>query len=99
MTKQEFLVRYNVLAEFWEKTFKLGEALNELLMEGGIIILGEDLQSSYIDMLAEQSGIDSDSIGWLLYEGGGQAWADEDAEPQLIDTPEALWDFYKNDTK
>lgn len=90
-------MRYNVLAEFWERTYKLGEALNELLMEGGIVIIGEELQSSYISMLAEQSGIDSDTIGWLLYEGGGKIWASEDdPDPKLIETPEALWDFYKS---
>ena len=89
-------MRYNVLAEFWERTYTLGEALNGLLMEGGIVIIGEELQSSYIAMLAEQSGIDSDTIGWLLYEGGGKVWENEDSEPQFIETPEALWDFYKS---
>ncbi len=97
ISKREFIERYEVVERFWKQAQELGDALNRLLLEGGAVITyGDELMIAYIDTLAEDSGIDKDTIGWLLFEGGGQMWQDEnDTNPRNVITAEDLWEFYK----
>lgn len=96
MTKQEFCTLYEKAQRFWQNSMQLADALNTHLLDGGAIItFGDELLNGYIKLVAEMSGIDADTIGWLLFEGGGDCWHPNDETKYTVTTPEELWDFYK----
>lgn len=97
MTKSEFVERYNVAQEYHQSCIALGDALHQSLLNGySVVCFGDKLLNTYIEMLAEQSGIATDWIGWLMFEGGGKCGYDDQQE-WLVLTPEDLWEFLKQE--
>lgn len=99
MNRQEFIEKFEVAQNFYKNSIELCEALHKSLLDGhSVVSFGSTLLNSYLSMLAESSGIDADTLGWLLFEGGGNCYKFNDRNtPYLVITPADLWDFYKND--
>ena len=99
MDKNEFIEKFERVQDYYRKCVALGDALHDTLLNGtSVVCLGDTLCEAYLEMLAELSQIDFDTLNWLLYEGGGNCYKDgyHDQAYNVI-TAGGLWDFYKND--
>lgn len=97
MTKQDFITRFETIKDYHKQQQELGEALHKHLLNGySVVCFGDNMMTQYVEMLAELSGIDKDSMECVIYEGGGTFYADGDIDkPFNVITGEDLWDFYK----
>ena len=97
MTRKEFVRYYNCIAEHSKKSIAIAKALSEDLLEGGCIVkYGGKLETVSIELLAKVSGIYSNDIADLLYEGEVVAVEPGSIVKTYINTPEALYDYYYN---
>ena len=101
MTRNEFIDKFEVLKAHNGKSIAIGEALCKDLLDGyPVVKFGGELEASYIELLASQSGISEDAISALLYEGpsmhyyGNKVGSHYEVELNVV-TAEDLWDFYQ----
>lgn len=101
MTREEFVKKFEVLKEHNDQAVAIGEDLGKHLLAGyAIVEYGGTLEKHYIEILAELSGITSEMISALLYEGPsmhyyGEMSNDKWAVECNVVTAEDLWDFYQ----
>lgn len=97
MTRKEFIKYYNCIAEHSRKSIAISQALSEDLLEGGCIVkYGGKLETVSIELLAKVSGIYSNDIADLLYEGEVVAVEPGSIVRTIIKTPEELYDYFYN---
>lgn len=95
MTKKQFIKHYNCIAEHSKQSISIAKALAQDLLEGGCIIkYGDKLENLSIELLAKLSGISSEDISDLLYDGEVIAVEPDSIVRTYINSPEALYDFY-----
>lgn len=95
MTKQDFIIRFEAIKDFYEQQQELGNALHKhLLKENPAVTFGNILMVHYVAMLSELSGIPVYDIEYLLYQGASYRYGTE-GKPFNVITPEDLWDFFK----
>ena len=94
MTRSEFIDKYDVLKRHYDQSIEIGDVLGRVLLDGPAVVdYGGELEAHYIKLLAAQSGISEDAIGWLLYEGGGSCYIEEREQKFNVITAEDLWEF------
>lgn len=70
MTKQEFTELFEVVQQYHEQSRELGEMLHKTLLNGhSVVCFGSKLQEAYIKLLHDVSGVPTELIEQLLYEG------------------------------
>ena len=70
MTKQEFIELFEVVQQYHEQSRELGEMLHKTLLDGhSVVCFGSKLQEAYIKLLHDVSGVPTELIEQLLYEG------------------------------
>lgn len=75
MTKQEFTELFEVLQQYHEQSRELGEMLHKTLLNGhSVVCFGSKLQEAYIKLLYDVSGVPTEHIEQLLYEGSFSMW-------------------------
>lgn len=95
MTKKQFIKHYNCIAEHSKQSISIAKALAQDFLEGGCIIkYGDKLENLSIELLAKLSGISSEDISDLLYDGEVIAVEPGSIVRTYINSPEALYDFY-----
>lgn len=95
MTKQEFIELFEVVQQYHEQSRELGEMLHKTLLDGhSVVCFGSKLQEAYIKLLADNSGVTTELIEQLLYEGSFSMWIGFEGEQKeyRIVTAEDLWE-------
>ncbi|MBQ6583662.1 MAG: hypothetical protein IIX42_00745 [Alistipes sp.] len=95
MTKQEFIELFEVVQQYHEQSRELGEMLHKTLFDGhSVVCFGSKLQEAYIKLLHDVSGVPTELIEQLLYEGSFSMWIGFEGEQKeyRIVTAEDLWE-------
>ena len=95
MTKQEFIELFEVLQQYHEQSRELGEMLHKTLLDGhSVVCFGSKLQEAYIKLLYDVSGVPTELMAQLLYEGSFSMWIGFEGEQKeyRIVTAEDLWE-------
>ena len=95
MTKQEFIELFEVVQQYHEQSRELGEMLHKTLLDGhSVVCFGSKLQEAYIKLLYDVSGVPTELIEKLLYEGSFSMWIGFEGEQKeyRIVTAEDLWE-------
>ena len=101
MIREQFIEKFDAIKEHFEQSEAIGRMLHEHLLDGySVIKFGGKLQQHYIELLAELSGISSEMISALLYEGPSMHYYGEQSNGHHaiefnVVTAEDLWDFYQ----
>ena len=95
MTKQEFIELFEVVQQYHEQSRELGEMLHKTLLNGhSVVCFGSKLQEAYIKLLHDVSGVPTELIEQLLYEGSFSMYIGFEGEQKeyRIVTAEDLWE-------
>lgn len=95
MTKQEFIELFEVVQQYHEQSRELGEMLHKTLLDGhSVVCFGSKLQEAYIKLLHDVSGVPTELIEQLLYEGSFSMYIGFEGEQNeyRIVTAEDLWE-------
>jgi hypothetical protein len=97
MTKNEFIRHFEAIQSFYDDQKDLGYALHKRFLNGhSVVVFGDGVVKTVVEMLSELSGIETDLIDWLLYEDGGTIYYGEDHKEEfLIVTAEDLWEAHE----
>lgn len=96
MTREEFVKFFNQISNHNQKSIAIEKALcKDFLEEGCIVKYGGRLEECAIEMLSLLSDIDKMDITTLIYEGELLGEQPNSIIKYYINTPEALYDFYK----
>ena len=84
-----------MVQQYHEQSRELGEMLHKTLLNGhSVVCFGSKLQEAYIKLLHDVSGVPTELIEQLLYEGSFSMWIGfEGAQKEYrIVTAEDLWE-------